>query len=112
MLRPLNTNRITNFTMLNNFTAMKTTLLSIVAFFAFTAYAAAQEEHDKTVRQPPLVTQAQVEKDAKLAEQERKKHEKENKAVKEENKKGEDKKATNTINSSSPKKTSTQPGKQ
>jgi len=91
---------------------MKTILLTLITFFAFTALAAGQEEHDKTLRQPPLVTQAQVEKDAKLAEQERKKNEKENKAVKEDNKIEEDKRAVNTINSSSTKKTSTRPGKQ
>lgn len=92
---------------------MKTVLHILLTFFAFTAIAAAQEEQDKTVRQPPLVTQAQVEKDAKLAEQERIKHEKEKKVVKnEEKRKEEDKRVNNTINSSSLKKTSTHPGKQ
>lgn len=95
-----------------NITAMKSKLLTLTILLAFTAYANAQEEQDKTARQPPLVTQAQVEQDAKLAEQERKKHDKENKALKEENRTEENKKSVNTINSSSTKKTSTRPGKQ
>lgn len=96
---------------------MKTTLFTLIALFGFTAFAVAQEEQDKTQRQPPVVTQTQVEKDAKMAEQERKKHEEAkkleaNKAVTEENKKADDKKAvTATNNSSSAKKTS-RPGKQ
>lgn len=92
---------------------MKTTLFTLIAFFAFTAIAMAQEEQDKTQREQPPVTQAQVEKDARMAQEERKKHEAEKKAVKEEKVKAEDKSTTpGTANVSSAKKTSTRPGKQ
>lgn len=92
---------------------MKSILFTIIALFAFTGVAFAQEEQDKTQRQPPPVTQAQVEKDAKMAQEERKKHEEANKAVKEEKTKTEDKrKKTQTNTASSAKKTSTRPGKQ
>lgn len=92
---------------------MKTKLFTLIAFFAFTAFAMAQEEQDKTQRQPPPITQAQVEKDAQMAQEERKKHEEAKKAVKEEKIKAEDKKsAAGTTKTSSAKKTSTRPGKQ
>lgn len=93
---------------------MKKIVLNLSIFFAFTAFVAAQEEHDKTLRQPPTITQAQVEKDTLMAEQERKKHEEAKKAVKEEKKKKEEdnRKRSNAINTSSTKKTSTRPGKQ
>lgn len=89
-------------------------MLTLSIFFAFTAFVAAQEEHDKTLRQPPIITQVQVEKDALIAQQERKKHEEQKKAVKEEKRKKEEdyKKTSNAINASSTKKTSTRPGKQ
>lgn len=89
---------------------MKKILLTLGAFFGFTAFAQAQEELDKTQRQPPTITQAQVEKDAQMAEEERKKHElKKEVARKEKQKKAEDDKIKNK---SSTKKTSTRPGKQ
>jgi Ni/Co efflux regulator RcnB len=92
---------------------MKTKLFTLIAFFAFTVIAMAQEEQDKTQRQPPPVTQDQVEKDAQMAKEERKKHEEGKKAVKEEKIKAEDKKsASGTTKASSAKKTSTRPGKQ
>jgi outer membrane biosynthesis protein TonB len=93
---------------------MKTTLFTLLAFFAFTGITMAQEEQDKTQREQPPITQAQVEKDALMAQEERKKHDEEKKAaVKEEKIKAEDKKTTpGTTNTSSAKKTSTRPGKQ
>lgn len=54
-------------------------MLTLSIFFAFTAFVAAQEEHDKTLRQPPIITQVQVEKDALIAQQESKKHEEQKK---------------------------------
>lgn len=92
---------------------MKNILFTIIALFAFTGIAFAQEEQDKTQRQPPPVTQAQVEKDAKMAQEERKKHEEAKKTVKEEKTKTEDKgKTAQTATTTSAKKTSTRPGKQ
>lgn len=92
---------------------MKTTLFTIMTFFAFTGFTIAQEEQDKTQRQPPPVTQAQVEKDARMAQEERKKHEEEKKAAKEEKIKAEEKRKTSgSTNTASDKKTSSRPGKQ
>lgn len=93
---------------------MKNILFTIIVLFAFTGMAFAQEEQDKTQRQPPPVTQAQVEKDAKMAQEERKKHEEAKKAVKEEKTKTEDKGKTSRTTATTPsvKKTSTRPGKQ
>ena len=93
---------------------MKKLVITLGAFFAFTALAAAQEQTDSMQRMPPAVTVTQIEQDARLAELERKKHESERKAVKEEKEqKEEDKRVTsNSINTSSTKKTSTRPGKQ
>ncbi|MHA3787886.1 hypothetical protein ACX0HA_06705 [Flavobacterium hauense] len=91
---------------------MKTTLFTLFAFFGFTLLATAQEEQDKTERQPVAVTQAQVEKDARMAEEERKKHEDAKKALKEDKIKADDKKNAPKNNNSSAKKASTRPGKQ
>lgn len=63
-------------------------LLTITAFFAFTAFASAQEVQDRLQQQPPPVTQEQVERDAKLAAEHRKRNEEikkaQEKALKEE----------------------------
>lgn len=89
---------------------MKTLFLTVTAFFAFTALASAQDEKDSTQRVPPVVTQAQVERDAKQAQQERKKHEE--KKAKEENKTEGTKATTGPTSTASGKKTSSRPGKQ
>lgn len=94
---------------------MKTTLFTIFVFLVFTLTVSAQEEQDKTQRQPAAVTQAQVEKDAKMAEEERKKHEDAKKVPKEDKMKADDKKtvpAKTENNTSATKKTSTRPGQQ
>ncbi|WP_164879137.1 hypothetical protein [Flavobacterium cerinum] len=52
---------------------MKKIVLNLSIVFALNAFAATQEKHDKTLRQPRTITQAQVEKDALMAQQERKK---------------------------------------
>lgn len=89
---------------------MKNIMLTLGVFFAFSAFAQAQEEQDKTQREPPTITQAQVEKDARMANEERIKHELKKEALrKEKQKKEEDNKLGNK---SSTKKTSTRPGKQ
>ncbi|PZR17174.1 MAG: hypothetical protein DI539_17265 [Flavobacterium psychrophilum] len=93
---------------------MKTTLITLFTFLACTVMASAQEDQDKTQRQPTVVTQSQVEKDAKMAEEERKKHEEAKKAPKEDKKEADDKKTAkaDANNESSAKKTSKRPGKQ
>lgn len=91
-------------------TVMKNIILTLGIFFTFSAFAQAQEEKDKTQREPPTITQAQVEKDARMADEERKKHQLKKEALtKEKQKKEEDNKLSNK---SSTKKTSTRPGKQ
>lgn len=88
---------------------MKKLLFTIIAFLGFTLIAKAQEEEDKTQRQPTPITQAQVEKDERMAKEERKKHEKEKQAeAQKERQKAEDKNTTKDKT----KKTSTHPGKQ
>ena len=93
---------------------MKKIVTSLCAFFAVTAFAAAQQVQERLDQQPPPVTQQQVENDAKVAQLERKKE-----AVKpmplpekitEENKK--DSAPAAIANSSIYKKASTTPGKQ
>jgi len=92
---------------------MKILLFSISIFFACSFKIHAQEENDRTMKQPPPITQAQVEKDAALAKQERKKHEKEKNALKEEKQKVEDKNVNSDLEPTpSTRKTSKQPGKQ
>lgn len=79
------------------------------AYFAFTAFAAAQEVRERPEQQPPPITQEKVEKDAKLAQQERMKHEAEMQA-REKARKTEEKITSNTINTT--RKTSTRPKEQ
>jgi hypothetical protein len=55
-------------------------LLTIAAFFCFTAFVSAQEVQDRLQQQPPPVTQEQVERDAKLAAEHRKRNEEVEKA--------------------------------
>jgi len=86
-------------------------LLTVAAFFAFTAFAAAQDVQDRLQQQPPPVTQAQVERDAKLAAETRKRNEETRKAQQEALKK-EAQKATADNISNRNRKASTQPGKQ
>lgn len=75
MQRALVTSGLPNFMEPKAFT-MKTTILLIAAFFAFTLPATAQELQEKADRQPPVVTEQQVAKDEQLAKKEREKNEK------------------------------------
>lgn len=87
------------------------TILTIVAFFAFTAFASAQEVQDRLQQLPPPVTQEQVERDAKVAAEHRKRNEEariaQEKALKEQADKAT---ADNTADKN--RKASTRPGKQ
>jgi len=86
------------------------TFLTLSAFFAFTAFAAAQQVQERLDQQPVPVTQQQVERDAKVAQQERAKEEADKKAKQEaEAKKKEEEKKAEADKS---KKTSKTPGKQ
>jgi len=93
---------------------MRSIFFIMSLFFAFTINAKGQDENDRFQKQPPPVTQAQVEKDAALAQQERKKHEEEKKiSDREDNKKpGNTQIAPVATNTTAAKKTSTRPGKQ
>lgn len=86
-------------------------VLPLSVFFAFTMFVSAQEVQERLDQQPTPVTQQQVEKDAKVAQQERAKEEADKKAKleAEAKKKEEEKKAKEADKS---KKTSTTPGKQ
>lgn len=75
-----------------------------------TTFVQAQEDEDKTQREPPIITHARVEKDARMANEERKKHESKNEAIRKKKQKKEEGNKPNTKSSSN--KTSTQPGKQ
>ena len=87
------------------------TLLTIAAFFSFSAFVSAQELQDRLQQQPPVVTQAQVERDAKLAAEHRKRDEEARKAQEKALKK-EREKATADNTPTKNRKTSTRPGKQ
>ena len=94
---------------------MKTLALTFTAFFAFTAMATAQQVQERLDQQPPPVTQQQVEKDAKVALELRKKEEatkKEQERLAEAKRKEDDKKALEKQNIAKATKTSTTPGKQ
>jgi len=88
------------------------TFFTLSAFVAFTVIASAQEIQERIDQQPTPVTQQQVEKDAKVAQQERTREEADKKAKQEaeEKKKEEEKKAKADADKS--KKTSTTVGKQ
>ncbi|MDV6167262.1 hypothetical protein R1T16_02420 [Flavobacterium sp. DG1-102-2] len=108
----LNKNIIPKFIFVTNlFKVMKTIFLIVTLFFALTLTA---QENERSDKQPPPITQAQVEKDAAMAQQERQKHEQEKiNAAKDKKQKIETKQTTPVLNSTSPsKKTSTRPGKQ
>jgi len=90
---------------------MKTLLLSLSAFLTVT-YANAQQVQERLDQQPAPVTQQQVERDAKVADDVRKQDDAEKKKqAAEAKKKEEEKKAVANANDKS-KKTSTTPGKQ
>jgi Ni/Co efflux regulator RcnB len=88
---------------------MKKLTVTLLAFFAFTALATAQERQDQ---QPPTVTEQQVVKDAKVAQQAKADKEKAMKEQAEKQKKEEDKRVTNNEGTTVTKKASTKPGKQ
>lgn len=93
---------------------MKRFAMLTTAYFAFTLCAAAQQAQvqDKAEAQPPPVTRAQVEQDAKLAQEERKRHEESRRAIEsEKSKKPEQQQVAGTLKTSS-KKTSTRPKEQ
>jgi len=87
------------------------TILTIAAILAFSAFASAQETQDRLQQEPPAVTQAQVERDARLAAEHRKRNE-EAKKAQEKALKEQAEKATAANTASQNRKTSTQPGKQ
>ena len=90
---------------------MKTILLSLSAFFTIT-FVNAQQVQERLDQQPAPVTQQQVERDAKVAEDVRKRDDADKKKQEAEaKKKEEEKKAVANANDKS-KKTSTTPGKQ
>ena len=90
---------------------MKTLLLSLSAFFTITIVNA-QQVQERLDQQPAPVTQQQVERDAKVAEDVRKRDDADKKKQEAEaKKKEEEKKAVANANDKS-KKTSTTPGKQ
>jgi len=104
------TNRLCNFT-IAKYIAMKIVLLSLSAFFTI-SFMNAQQVQERLDQQPAPVTQQQVEKDARVAEEVRKKDDADKKNKEAEAKKKEDeKKAVANANDKS-KKTSTTPGKQ
>jgi len=94
---------------------MKTTALIILACLGFTALATAQQNVDslQANRQPPVVTEQQVNRHAEMAQQERKKTETERKLnpVKQQQDKQKDKTLTSGSNntSSQTKKSSKKP---
>ena len=87
------------------------TIITIAAFFAFTAFAAAQEVQDRLQQQPPPVTQEQVERDARVAAEHRQRNEEARKAQ-EKALKEQAHKATADNTADKNRKTSTRPGKQ
>jgi uncharacterized protein YxeA len=94
---------------------MKKTVLAMLILVVFTAFAAAQEKHDVTQRQQPVITQEKVERDAKQAQEERKKAEGEHKAQLEKQKREQHVQVkVNTTNGTAitTKKTSTSTGEQ
>jgi hypothetical protein len=58
---------------------MKTSALIVSALLCCTALAYAQQDNEQPARQPPVITEKQVEKHAEMATQERKKTEAEKK---------------------------------
>jgi len=86
-------------------------ILTIAAFFAFTAFASAQEVQDRLQQQPPPVTQEQVERDAQQAAEHRKRNE-EARAAQEKALKEQAHNATADITADKNRKASTRPGKQ
>lgn len=89
------------------------TIFTISVFFALTAFASAQEIQERIDQQPTPVTQQQVEKDAKIAQQERENDEADKKAKRDaEAKKKEENKQAANIEADKSKKTSTTAGKQ
>jgi len=91
---------------------MKTVLLSLSAFFSIVAFTNAQEVQERLDQQPTPVTQQQVERDAKVAEDVRKKEDADKKAEEREAKKKEEEKKAVANAEDKSKKTSTTPGKQ
>jgi|GEM_PF-4630837 len=93
---------------------MKPKLLTLLAFFALTALAAAQEKQDVTQRHQPVVTEKQVERDEQLARQERRKAEDERKALLEKQKTEERRQVSDREKNTpaSTRKTSTRTGEQ
>ncbi|WP_294823219.1 hypothetical protein [uncultured Flavobacterium sp.] len=92
---------------------MKRLVLTMIAFLAFTTLMAGQEKQDVTQRQHPVITQQQVEKDEKLALEQRRQLEEERSAQLEKQKREERTQVTsNENNKIAPKKTSTSTGEQ
>lgn len=92
---------------------MKKLVLTSAAFIAFTALSIAQEKQDVTQRVQPVITQQQVEKDEKLALEQRKKLDEARRAQLEKQKREERTKVTSADNDKiKPKKTSTSTGGQ
>lgn len=87
------------------------TIFTIAASILFASFAGAQETHDRLQQDPPAVTQAQVERDAQLAADHRKRNE-ETKKAQENALKNEAENATANNAATKNRKVSTLPGKQ
>jgi hypothetical protein len=90
---------------------MKTLLLSLLALMTFT-FANAQQIQERLDQQPTPVTQQQVERDAKVAQDVRKQDEEDKKAEESKAKKREEEKKAVADAEDKSKKTSTTVGKQ
>jgi len=90
---------------------MKTLLLSLSAFLTIT-FANAQQVQERLDQQPTPVTQQQVERDAKVADNVRKEEEADKKTKEAKAKKEEEEKKAVAKSEDKSKKTSTTPGKQ
>ena len=90
---------------------MKIVLLSLSAFFTIT-FVNAQQVQERLDQQPAPVTQQQVERDAKVADDVRKKDDADKKKQEAEAKKKEEEKKAVAKSEDKRKKTSTTPGKQ
>ena len=90
---------------------MKIVLLSLSAFFTIT-FVNAQQVQERLDQQPAPVTQQQVERDAKVADDVRKKDDADKKKQEAEAKKKEEEKKAFAKSEDKSKKTSTTPGKQ
>jgi predicted lipid-binding transport protein (Tim44 family) len=84
-------------------------LLTIAALLGFTAFASAQEVQDRMQQQPPPVTQAQVERDAQLAAEQRQKNEEARKAQQKALKKEAEKATADNAATINNRKSSTRP---